>query len=210
MNIIVRILIFLFFWKIFPKTITSSARAMKKTYIKAKNVLRRIYRTLTVKKSANYVWKELIRYHKNSDWRFGQYENDRHIECSFIIDETSSLDFTYTVQSDNLQFRATILESFDEERTNDILVLASHFNGLLNFGMVKVSVKYNYVEFVYSRDLLIYSLFPGEINSVTDTHFRLAKDCVWTFSNLMKTGDDPVFIFSELLRRKEDNNQTSS
>jgi hypothetical protein len=40
------------------------------------------------------------------------------------------------------------------ERTNDILVLASHFNGLLNFGLVKVNIKYNYVAFVYAGDLI--------------------------------------------------------
>jgi len=108
------------------------------------------------------------------------------------------------VSSGNLTFRATILQSFDEEITNDILVLASHFNGLLNFGVVKVSVKYNYVEFVYSGNLLTYSLFPGEINSDTDTHYNLTKDCFWSFTNLIETGDDPVFVFSELLKRKEE------
>jgi hypothetical protein len=118
--------------------------------------------------------------------------------------------FTYTVKPDNLLFRATILENFDEELTNDILVLASHFNGLLNFGVVKVSVKYNFVEFVYSRDLLTYSLFPGEINSDTDIHYRLAKDCFWSFTNLIETGEDPVFIFSELLRRKDEEKNTSN
>ena len=49
------------------------------------------------------------------------------------------------MNSNNLQFRSIILQRFDEELTNDILVLASHFNGLLHFGVVKVSVKYNVV-----------------------------------------------------------------
>jgi Skp family chaperone for outer membrane proteins len=96
------------------------------------------------------------------------------------------------------------------EATNDILVLASHFNGLLNFGSVKVSVKYNYVEFVYSRDLLTYSLYPGEINSDTDAHFDLTKDVFWSFNNMIETGEDPVFIFSELLRKKEEEKNTST
>jgi hypothetical protein len=185
-------------------------KAMKTSFIKAKNIFRRIYRIVTISKSSKHVWKELIKYHKTSGWRFGQYDNDSHVECSFRVDETNSVDFTYSVHSDNLQFRSIILQRFDEELTNDILVLASHFNGLLHFGVVKVSVKYNFVEFVYSRDLLTYSLFSGEISSDTDTHFRLAKDCFWTFTNLIETGDDPVFIFSELLRRKEEENNKNS
>ncbi len=184
-------------------------KAMKFIFKKTKNVFLRIYRILSVNKSSHYVWKELIKYHKTSGWRFGQFDNDKHIECSFSVDDNNSIPFSYSINMDNLQFRATILEKFDEELTTDILVLASHFNGLLNFGVVKVSVKYNYVEFVYTRDLLTYSLFSGEINSDTDTHFRLAKDCFWTFTNLIETGEDPVFIFSELLRRKEEENKNT-
>jgi len=122
------------------------------------------------------------------------------------VDDTNCVDFNYAVSSERLLFRSTILQQFDEELTNDILVLASHFNGLLNFGTVKVSVKYNYVEFFYSRDLLIYSLYPGEINSDTDTHFELTKDVFLSFNNMIETGEDPVFVFSELMRRynKED------
>lgn len=163
----------------------------------------RIYRILNVKKSSHYVWVELIKFHKRAGWNFGQFDNDKRLTSSFKVDDTNYVDFNYKVSSGNLTFRSTILQSFDEEITNDILVLASHFNGLLSFGVVKVCIKYNYVEFVHSGDLLTYSLFPGEINSDTDTHFKLTKDCFWSFTNLIETGDDPVFVFSELLKRKE-------
>jgi hypothetical protein len=173
-------------------------------FSKIKFVFKRIYRTLNVKKSSQYVWKELIKYHKTSGWNFGQFDNDKHIECGFKVDAINCVDFNYAVDSGRLFFRSTILQNFNEEFTNDILVLASHFNGLLNFGTVKVSVKYNYVEFLFSRDLLIYSLYPGEINNDTDTHFELTKDIFWSFNRMIATGEDPVFIFSELLRKKEE------
>jgi hypothetical protein len=176
---------------------------MKSVYNKIKYTSQRIYRILNINKSADFVWKELIQHHKNAGRNFGQFEKEKLIKMSFEVYETNCIDFNYCVNSGNLIYNATILDSFDEEITNDILVLASHFNGLLNFGIVKVSVKYNYVELVYSRDVLTYSLFPGEIDSDTDTHYNLAKDCFWSFTNLIETGDDPVFIFSELLRRKE-------
>lgn len=173
---------------------------------KIKYVFRRIYRLLNLNKTAHYVWIELLKFHKNSGWRYGQFDNDKHIECGFKMDDTNFVDFNYAVSSGRLTFRSTILQRFDEEITNDVLVLASHFNGLLSFGTVKVSVKYNYVEFIYSRDLVTYSLFPGEISTDTDTHFELTKDCFWSFTNLIETGEDPVFVFSELLRRKAQDN----
>lgn len=179
-------------------------RQTKLFYNKIKFTSQRIYRILNVNKSADFVWKELIQLHKKEGRNFGQFEKDKLIKMLFEVYETNRIDFNYSVNSGNLIYRAIILESFDEEMTNDILVLSSHFNGLLNFGLVKVSVKYNYVEFVYSRDVLIYSLFSGEIDSDTDTHYSLAKDCLWSFTNLIETGEDPVFVFSEFLRRKEE------
>jgi hypothetical protein len=179
-------------------------KPMKFAYRKIKFTFQKIHRLLNVKNATHYVWKELIEFHSISGWKFGQYDNDQHIECSFPIDDTNYVHCYYAVSSERLTFRSIILPSFDEEITNDILVLASHFNGLLTFGVVKVSIKYNYVEFEYSRDLLTYSLFPGEINSDTETHFKLTKDCFWSFTNLIETGEDPVFVFSEFLRRKEE------
>ena len=118
------------------------------------------------------------------------------------------MNFIYAVNSERLTFRSIILHSFDEEITNDILVLASHFNSLLPFGVVRVSLKYNYVEVVYSRDILTYSLFLGEIESDTNLHFQISKDCILSFTNLIETGDDPVFVFSEFLRRKEEESKS--
>ncbi len=184
--------------------ISGMIKKMRFLLSRIKNDLRRIYRIVNVKRSSHFVWIELLKYHRTSGWRYGQFENEKYIECSFKVDDTNFVDFNYAVSSGKLVFRSTILPRFDEEATNDILVLASHFNGLLNFGSVKVSVKYNYVEFVYSRDLLTYSLFPGEINSDTDAHFDLTKDCFWTFNNLIESGEDPVFVFSELLKRNDE------
>lgn len=56
-----------------------------------------------------------------------------------------------------------VLPSFDEEITNDILVLAVHFNGLLNFGTVKVNIKDNCVEVRYSRYLLANALSTEDL-----------------------------------------------
>ena len=96
---------------------------------KIKNVFRRIYRILNVNKSAHYAWIELLKYHKNSGWRYGQFENDKHIECSFKVDDTNCVDFNYEVSSGRLTFRSNILQRFDEVITNDISVWCSHCNG---------------------------------------------------------------------------------
>lgn len=205
--ILIKIAVLVILWRICPKLINNIMKTTSLILNKCNYAFTRIYRTLNVKKSQRYVWKELIKFHKTAGWKFGQFENEKSIECTFKVDDTNYLDFNYVVTPENIVFKSTILQRFDEELTNDILVLASHFNGLLNFGIVKVSLKYNYVEFQYSRDLLAYSLYPGELYSDTELHFKLTKDIFWSFTNLIETGDDPVFVFSELMRRREERNK---
>jgi hypothetical protein len=43
-----------------------------------------------------------------------------------------------------------------------------------------------------------------EIENDCYDHYDLTKDCVWSFNRLMGTGEDPVFVFSELLQRKDE------
>ena len=55
-----------------------------------------------------------------------------------------------------------------------------------------------------------YLKFRSEIDSDMSTHFNYTKDCFWSFTNLIETGDDPVFVFSELMRRNNKEDDTSN
>lgn len=209
-EVIFRILMLAILLNIYPKLFSYIMKSIKVFYYKTKFAFEKIYRVLNVKKSSDFVWKELLSHHKASSWNFGQFDKDRRIECSFTVDESNTVDFYYNVTKTKLIFNAVVLKNFNEELTNDILVLASHFNGLLSFGVVKVDLKYSYVEMTYYGDILNYSIFPGEIDNDMTTHYHLVKDCYWTFQRLIETGDDPVFVFSELMRKKEENDNKTS
>jgi hypothetical protein len=170
--------------------------------------IKRMHRLLNVDKRSEIVWLELIKLHKAKKWNFGQFDKEKYIQTFFNIEDNVTKKFIYQIHENKLEFQALVLNSFDEEITSDILILASHFNGLLQFGKVSVSVKHNYVEFTYSGDLLTYLLFTGEIYSDLDTHYKITKDCCWAFLNLIETGEDPVFVFSEFLKRIEGDDKT--
>jgi hypothetical protein len=206
MESVIRLVVFIVFWivllivfnyfkaKIYPIILR------KFDLIKIKFIL--LYRSTTIKKSAKYVWKELLKYHKNGNWKHGQYEN--YVECDFTVDDHNSLRFIYEVEEIDLTFRSFILVDFDEEISTQLLILAAHFNNLLPFGIVQVNLKHHYVEFSYTRDLLVYSLYPTTINDDTLRHYNLTKNIYWAFSELVSSNDEPVFIFSELLRRMKE------
>jgi hypothetical protein len=48
---------------------------------------------------------------------------------------------------------------------------------------------------------------PQEIDSDLWAHYNLTKDSVWSYHRLLETGEDPVFVFSELLQRKDEKNK---
>lgn len=181
-----------------------------KYYYSFTEKIRKIYRLLNVKKRSKIVWEELIKMHKNENWHFGQFDNEKYIVTTFNLKDEKEQKFRYEVTQNSLKYHTFILDSFDEHKTTDIMVLASHLNSLLNFGKVSVNTKYNCVEFVHSGDLVTYMLFPGEIRSDLRVHYDITLDCFWAFSNLIETDDDPVFVISELLKRKDEEDKTSN
>jgi hypothetical protein len=175
----------------------------KHFFTKCKYFVRRIYRLIKVRKRAEFVWHDLIDFSRNNGWHFGQFEKDKRIETSFQDEDGQVLKFNYRVTQNNIIFESIILPSFNEDLTTDVMILASHLNTLISFGKVRVNVKYNYVEFVFIGDLIPYMLYSGNIANDILTHHDITKDCVWAFLQLVETGDDPVFIISAFLRRKE-------
>ena len=206
--IIIRILVGITFWYLFAMLYKywkdSKMNKVKIYYYKLTFFIRRIYRLINKKNTSHFVWKELINYHATKGLKFGQYEKEKQIVCSYKMNDNHSANFDYYLYDGELYFRSIILSSFDDERTHDVLLLASHFNNLINFGIVKVNMRDNSISLNYSRDLLTFSLFPKEIAHNITRHCNLTLDCFWAFDTLIKTGDDPVFVFSELMRRIEE------
>jgi len=199
---------------IFAQIINLFSSFKKESLMKIVNMFRyipvysqRVYRLIRVNHRSDIVWKELIKLHKKENWHFGQYDNENYIRTTFADDNNNDLNFHYQVTNDKLVYRAVIAGDFNEDNTNDIMLLSSHLNSLLTFGMVRVNIKDNYVEFVYQGDLLVYMLYPGEIHTDIDRHFRITSDCYWAFSHLLNTGDEPVFVISELLKRNQKENE---
>lgn len=165
--------------------------------------LKQINRLFKVKHRSEIVWDELIKLHKQENWHFGQYDNEKCIRTSFVDENNNSLEFHYQMNEERLVFSAVIVFGFDEDNTNNVMVLSSHLNSLLNSGIVRVDIANNYVEFVYSGNLLVYMLYPGEIHRDLKRHFQISRDCYWAYSHLFNSGDDPVFVIAELLKMNE-------
>jgi hypothetical protein len=168
---------------------------------------KKISRLFKVKHRSEIVWNELIKLHKKENWHFGQYDIEKYVRTTFTDDNNNDLSFHYQVTEDKLVLRSVIASDFNEDNTNDIMLLSSHLNSLLTFGMVRVNINNNYVEFIYQGDILTYMLYPGEIHMDIERHFQITSDCYWAFTHLINSGEEPVFVISELLKRKDEQSQ---
>ena len=104
--------------------------------------------------------------------------------------------------------RVKIHENYRVELTTQLFVLASHFNNLLNSGVVVVNVDKQYIEYHLKTDILIPTLYTGEIQEIKVRHFNVSKDIFWAFNELIYKNEEPALIIADLLRSKnEDNSQ---
>ena len=168
----------------------------------------RMYRVSKVENRPEIVWNELIKLHKKENWHFELDRYTKSILTTFIDKNKIIYSFQYVIRDDyNLTMRAFIIDEFDVERTKDLMILSSHLNSRLNFGIIRVNIRDNYIEFTFSENLLIYHLFPGEIHKDIVSHFQITENCYWAFTHLLNSGDDPVFVFAEFMKRQSTENQ---
>ena len=127
---------------------------------KIKFYLQRIYRlTLSYKNQEELVWKELKKLHTDVNWKHGVYEKEKYIETIFEIGKDQGCAFYYMIYDGSYHCRVKILEDYPTDLTNELFILASHFNNLLSNGVVIVNVNSHYVEYHQKRDLLIPLLY---------------------------------------------------
>lgn len=162
--------------------------------------LKRIYRlSLTFKKQEELVWEDLKKHYENHQYQSGIFEKDRYIESVFQISDDQSLAFHYAIFENKFNCRVKVLDTFDEELTSDIFILATHFNNLLNNENVIINVASNYVEYALKSDLLIPLLYKGEIENQMTRHYSTTKDIERAFQRLISEQEAPAIIIAELL-----------
>jgi hypothetical protein len=187
---------------------------MKKFLSNFSNVIRTFQKCyLLVKHFENkpeLVWKLLIQFHKNSGFHHAVYEKERTIETSFSNSSDRTNLFLYQLQNEHLIFRSRILTDFDVSQTNDVLVLCSHLNSIVSFGVVRPDLRNRQVEFYYKANIVPYYFDEEVLYLDTRRHFQVSQDFAKAFDELIATNEDPVFIFSEFMRQIDQETETST
>ena len=155
------------------------------------------------------VWNALNRLHKVNNWRCGVFETEQYIDTYFHIEDNRDAIYRYRIDQGELHFNVVILFSFPVEVTTDLFVLAAHFNNLVTLGKVVVDVNKQNVIFSYQNDLSLYAVYPDRIETHISRHFYISRDVNWAFQKYLLDREEPVMIISELLNKKDKQEENS-
>ncbi|MFM7710986.1 MAG: hypothetical protein ACKO5C_08730 [Ferruginibacter sp.] len=158
------------------------------------------------------VWNDLLAVFRKSQYRYAVQEREEVVSAYFSIDDDTQYRFLYGVADDALHMRVELLSVFDIELTGEMMILAGHFNNRILPGFVEVDAENGSVTLIFREPLMQYLFLVRSIDDDIIRHFIIARDVLWAFKELQQTREDPVFVFSELMRKRqaEDNQQESS
>ena len=171
--------------------------------------LRRICRlSVSYSKHENLVWKDLKKYSAAMEWNCGIYEKEKYIEGFWEIEDEKGARFCYTIYEGYFHCKVLILEGFPVELTTDIFILAAHFNNLLTYGVVRINVEQQFVEYHGKTEILVPLLYRDTIDDEINRFHNMSKEIFWAFQKLVEENEAPAIIFADLMKRIENKTQT--
>jgi hypothetical protein len=174
-------------------------------------VWQRLLRVFKIKTRNVVVWNDLLSVFRNSQYRYAVQEREEVVAAYFSIDDDTQYHFLYGIADDALHMRVEILNGFDIELTGEMMILAGHFNNRILPGFVEVNAEDGTVTFLFREPLMQYLFLVRRIDDDIIRHYIIARDVLWAFKELQQTREDPVFVFSELVRKRQaEDNQGES
>jgi len=184
-------------------------KKLKLMFAKVKKYLKRVYRlSLSPAKREVVVWRDLKKLFAILKLRHGVFESSKHIEVGFGVEEGKGVPFFYSVDDGDFKCFVRVAEDFAEELTSDIFILATHFNNLLNHGMVTIDTDDRSVGFTMKEDALIPCLYPGHLHFMMEKHLDITRDLLYkAFQRLIHEDEAPAIIISDLLSELDNNKE---
>jgi hypothetical protein len=173
-----------------------------------KQYLQTIYRiSVSPKKQEELVWGDLKELHLKAEWRHGVYEQEKYIETRFEVFDGQVEKFAYFIYDSCFFCRYQLTENYPDDLTPDVFLLASHFNNVLNNGVVVMNTNDKIVEYRIKNSILVPLLDTEEMYNQIMMHYNTSKDVYSAFQRLLKENEAPAIIIADLLREYDKDGQ---
>jgi hypothetical protein len=156
-----------------------------------------------------YSWEQLKEFMNREQIQFHEYTEDMACDAAFkIIADRDPVPFLYRVipERDLIQISALVLDKYDESRLHEIMLLACHFNELLQNGSVEVVLRAKRVFFRNLLPLKDVILEPDSLTSSIYSHMTIAQDVKEAYIKLIEEFEEPVVIIGETIRKDRERN----
>lgn len=172
---------------------------------KIKNYLRNIYRlALPAEKQENLVWKEVLSFFEKEGWPVRIYEDRKIAAIRLPLSRDRDREFFFGISDHNFFCMVDVVSGFPDAVINDLFILATHYNNILNEGSVQVGVEERNVLFTATIQVIIPLLYRGVIEDQIFRHVSAAEDAFDIFEKLVYDGEEPAIIMAGLyLKSKE-------
>ena len=158
---------------------------------------------------ARMAWSNWIRFLQHQKIRFARYDQEQSTEFRFLNEqEDASIRFQAHQQEGVLYFIASISLSGYTGDMDNVLKLSAHLNTFIHLGTIRVYVDRGIVQHQFRVRSSEYALYPDYIAYDFYRQYSMIQDLQWALDEMGKTGEDPLFIVAELIRRHE--NQAAS
>lgn len=154
-------------------------------------------------------WENWIRFLQHQKIRFARYDQEQSTEFRFFNEqEDACVRFQAQQQDGIIYFSASIALSAYNGDMDNVLKLSAHLNTFINLGTIRVYIERGLVEHQFRIRSAEYALYPKYIANDFYRQYGMIQDLQWALDEMGKTGEDPLFIVAELIRRHE--NQAAS
>ena len=187
-------------------------KKLKPSIMNIKHTFSRFFRLNNLKNTQKILWSDLKKYFEHAskagaNYKYGIFESEKYITTYYTIDKANNTrQYRYLLESENYRLVSLVFisEGYDEAKTTDVFILASHLNNILGEGIVRVNPDICTILFEHRINELVPFLFPGEIHTQVVRHYNHSLDIIWAFDQLLLHNQDPVFIAAELLKRNDE------
>ena len=148
-------------------------------------------------------WKNWLRFLNDQGIRFAHYEKEQFTEFTFSLDDERMIRFRANLEDGVLHYASSLTFGEYALDTDYVLKLSAHLNTLISWGVIRVYADRGVIEYHYRTRSSEYALYPERIEGDFFRMYGMAQDLLWTMQEMSKTGDDPLFVVAELMRRRE-------
>jgi hypothetical protein len=169
---------------------------------KVMKFMKRTWRFWTPSKASNRVHDDLKKLLKERELRYSIAMHNKNIELAFDCENGHRYQVVCSIEStSHLCFYVSFTHTLIPEAYDRLCHLAQMFNDRMSDVTLQLNMEGGSLHLFSSMPMDYAQVRPDSVDHRLYNLTRYATDISWAFDKLLKTGEEAVFVFAELVER---------